>query len=348
MFPKVEDKLQEIGIHDFADRADQRLPKSNSLSGFLGRSVLEKPLEFSEDDESEVDVSFKPRMTSEEPSEDKIYPAVVWQLIGDYILPEQIATFGAVCRDSYAVVSSPSFWLRLFREFRAIQSAKRLNAFEVAPLPADLRSADDRSWRARETLMFGLKAKVIRLLYLRYKPFVVRLLSPCNQDLHPDSMVGLHVLEAWHQKVETASKPSFKYRFKFGRIQQPSTLWQKSRTPTEKPSVKATVMHWEDDDEEEVAVDPTVIFENPEQDACILLVETASLSPLPDVFLGLKLQSCTLNISGNNFQYRKCALNLVPFRLMSTQTSSELTPLVLNDIIRLRLIKWYHPSYRSC
>ena len=98
------------------------------------------------------------------------FPPEIWVLLSHYILPEDVAryaqkkgkmflklamltkpwlffySFGAVCRDSYAVVNSPSFWLKLYKDFYAIDRARtgvRVHGNEVTSLPHDLTSPFD-------------------------------------------------------------------------------------------------------------------------------------------------------------------------------------------------------------
>ncbi len=42
------------------------------------------------------------------------YPYDLWCLLGDYISPESVGTFAAICRSSHTVVHSARFWTKLY------------------------------------------------------------------------------------------------------------------------------------------------------------------------------------------------------------------------------------------
>lgn len=43
------------------------------------------------------------------------YPIDIWFLISEYILPEDVGKFAAICKTSLAVVSSAKFWFNLYK-----------------------------------------------------------------------------------------------------------------------------------------------------------------------------------------------------------------------------------------
>ena len=45
------------------------------------------------------------------------YPYDFWELISNYIPPESVATFSAICRDTYTIVNQASFWTKLYRDY---------------------------------------------------------------------------------------------------------------------------------------------------------------------------------------------------------------------------------------
>ena len=67
--------------------------------------------------------------------------------------------------------------------------------------------------------MRGLKSKVIRLLYYRYKPFINRLVGPAANIPYPHRLEGLHLQEISSTRVASADgKNSYKFRLKFGHM----------------------------------------------------------------------------------------------------------------------------------
>ena len=67
------------------------------------------------------------------------HPPELWQLVGDYILPEDISRFGAICHDTYDVVNSPSFWIKLYKDFyhidRHTQRIEGNQVYKAAAVP---------------------------------------------------------------------------------------------------------------------------------------------------------------------------------------------------------------------
>lgn len=45
------------------------------------------------------------------------YPIDVWFLISEYLKPEDVGTFAAICRSSCAVVNSAKFWFSLYKRY---------------------------------------------------------------------------------------------------------------------------------------------------------------------------------------------------------------------------------------
>jgi len=400
---KVEEGIRDISLQDFADnsRTTPRLKKSllivNKQKRHLAPSnaILEKPVDILEDfphEEEEEEV--ENRIVSEDPTPPITmasqsspshqhnstptvqFPPEIWVLLSHYILPEDVASFGAVCRDSYAVVNSPSFWLKLYKDFYAIDRARtgvRVHGNEVTSLPHDLTSPFDvtgSSYRtSQEILLRGLKSKVIRLLYYRYKPFINRLVGPAANIPYPHKLEGLHLQEISSTRVASADgKNSYKFRLKFGHMTRtPDTLWRRMyppRPPSENEYVDSTRGNdegqiearddWEkayssDDDDDcdrsSSYVDPNVIFDSPDRDGWIMTAETASMNLVEHEGLGKLLHQTALTVSGQSFQYRKLQMTFVPYKLRSTQTTSDMATVVINDIVRLKMVPWYHPSY---
>ena len=131
-------------------------------------------------------------------------PYDVWELVGNYILPESISTFSRICKDSYAVINRPSFWVKLHRDF----------------LPYERLST-------RHTK--GLKQKIIRYLYLNYLPFSSRLSSPKSKISDPHTLVGLIcVNHEWNVTKCDDGVASRRVRFDitFGKKNPPISLWK--------------------------------------------------------------------------------------------------------------------------
>lgn len=136
----------------------------------------------------------------------------------------------------------------------------------------------------------------------------------------------------------------------------PPTLWQKMN-PSPPPRLEhnpddshSETEDWENagdlDDDFDDCLDPNAPFDNPEWDGCVLMAETASVSLVPEDVLSKILHSTTLTVSGQSYQFRKLSMKFVPFQLRATQTTSETTHVIINDIVRLKMVHWYHPLYQ--
>ncbi|KAG8242137.1 hypothetical protein J6590_071888 [Homalodisca vitripennis] len=86
------------------------------------------------------------------------YPLDIWHILSKYIRPEDIATFSAICRNSWSVVQTPTFWLSLYKRYYK----------NVPNLPSRLQPA----CMVRH---HGLKACVIRSLFYMYPPLAARI-----------------------------------------------------------------------------------------------------------------------------------------------------------------------------
>jgi len=132
----------------------------------------------------------------------------VWELIGNYILPENIGTFSRICKDSYAVINQPPFWVRLHRDF----------------FPFELHIP--------KTHTKGLKKKVIRHLFLNYFPFLSRLNSAQAKIYDPHTLVGLtflkHELTVLHCDGGLPAMATRRVRLDIilGKLKPSKSLWE--------------------------------------------------------------------------------------------------------------------------
>lgn len=130
-----EPSLKDVSIQDFANSSrittTQRLPKSQlsqpSRVKAPSSNLLEAPVDFEESEDEDdpaaedcEDITMNlgvGDLKVPQAGEPVRHPPEVWHLVGNYILPEDVSRFGAVCRDTYAVVNSASFWLQLYKDF---------------------------------------------------------------------------------------------------------------------------------------------------------------------------------------------------------------------------------------
>ena len=130
------------------------------------------------------------------------FPYDVWELIGKYITPETITTFGSICKDSYTVINQPSFWIRMYRDFCPYETIN----------PCQRR---------------GLKSRVIRSLYLHYLPFSNRLDSPKEKITDPHTLVGQTCLKYEWSKIDcNHGTRSFRFDIQFGKLNPSIPMWK--------------------------------------------------------------------------------------------------------------------------
>ena len=132
-------------------------------------------------------------------------PYDVWELIGNYILPESIRTFSRICKDSYAVTNQPPFWVRLHRDFHPFE----LNT----PI----------------THIKGLKKNVIRHLFINYLPFASRLNSSHAKIYDPHTLIDLICLK--HELIilqceEGSATRRIRLDITLGKLEPSQSLWE--------------------------------------------------------------------------------------------------------------------------
>lgn len=64
-----------------------------------------------------IEKQIKPKATSEDLKDRPgiQYPVDIWFHIGRYIKPEDVKIFAAICKGSYSVSRSYSFWLKMYK-----------------------------------------------------------------------------------------------------------------------------------------------------------------------------------------------------------------------------------------
>uniref|UniRef100_A0A1B6I9A6 F-box domain-containing protein n=1 Tax=Homalodisca liturata TaxID=320908 RepID=A0A1B6I9A6_9HEMI len=123
------------------------------------------------------------------------YPLDIWHLLSKYIRPEDIATFSAICRNSWSVVQTPTFWLSLYKRYYK----------NVPNLPSRLQPA----CMVRH---HGLKACVIRSLFYMYPPLAARIDRASISA--PYHLKSRQCISMWQERGFSNWKLSFKLRRK--------------------------------------------------------------------------------------------------------------------------------------
>ncbi|XP_071444177.1 uncharacterized protein fsd [Hetaerina americana] len=137
---KLIEEVKSLALNVETDCVEEEDNPSNNDKGT--RKRRRKCSEMGKEDTPE-------NVAAEETLPASVYPLDVWFVIGEYIRPEDVGRFAAICTSSRAVVSSPDFWLRLRRRY--------LGSFSLA-----------------EKNTFALRAQVIRGLRQSYPPLIAR------------------------------------------------------------------------------------------------------------------------------------------------------------------------------
>ncbi|XP_054271759.1 transmembrane protein 183 [Macrosteles quadrilineatus] len=124
-----------------------------------------------------------------------VYSLDIWHLISEYIRPEDVAKFSAICRNSWSVVNTATFWFKLYRRFYK----------KVPNLPVRLQP---------ECMVrhYGLKACVVRSLFYMYPPLASRVDGPSMGT--PYDLKNRQCISLWQERQSTKWLLSFKLRRK--------------------------------------------------------------------------------------------------------------------------------------
>lgn len=105
---------------------------------------------------------------NEENNRRLVFPIDFWYILSQYIMPEQVGIYAAICKSCHYVCSTKKFWMDLYK--RCITDSKSL--------PSHLKPE-------AITTNVGLRARVIRSLYHMYKPFTERVVhDPITESTH--------------------------------------------------------------------------------------------------------------------------------------------------------------------
>lgn len=164
------ERFSDVNSGEFDDSnnpgAIGRALKSKRLSSAVIRQILENtdPVlpsdEESEEQQKKVSRKRKKGKQTNAVAEDHNqytkYPLQIWLLLADYMRPEDIKTFSLICKDTWSVVNTPFFWIRLYKRYykRAVVVPKLLSPEYILDIHC------------------GLKQNVVRALFYYYPPFV--------------------------------------------------------------------------------------------------------------------------------------------------------------------------------
>ena len=270
---------------------------------------------------SSVQVSGK--LIKDDDEEYYLYPTDFWHILGDYVRPEDVGVFAAICRSSYRVVSSQGFWRRLY--------ARHYHPHLHYHLPDRLQP--ECMSRPR-----GLRAAVIQMLHLTYQPFIERQSRTSSVWPDPHTLTGNICL------LQSSSRVGNKATYFYFKLRSAS---QRVKIEHDEDNVE----YEEDDQYLETAAtrklisDLSDINHNPEEGCRLLQISCATWSSLAPV-MGQKLLSVSLSVA-HGMRYHK--LKLMFGSALGGQRRQagqhETVELVVDSVFGVKILDWWHPHY---
>ncbi|CAG9769126.1 unnamed protein product [Ceutorhynchus assimilis] len=250
------------------------------------------------------------RSLSTSKGQGKDYSIDIWFLISEYIKPEDVGTFAAICRTSFEVVCTAKFWFNLHR--RCYKN--------VPDLPELLQP---------ESLIrkYGLRKNVIRALYHMYTPFVNRL-RLLKFEEHPETLKNYGCQSVWYVEDK-----EYKYYYFFKMKKNISNCL--SHSSGQLPDLLEAL-----DD----------IAANPDEHCKVLRVTCLHHHHIQPQIIGLSLKSASVNLSRGMWttkcQHQKLQLVFGTKSYMGTsQSGADCTLVLLDPVINIRVFDWWHPLY---
>jgi len=252
------------------------------------------------------------------------FPLDFWHLLSNYIKPEQVGTFALICKQSYAVVSSQTFWRTLYQNY--------FDPFSHIDLPP--RLLPDSMSRPK-----GLIAGVIRMLHMTYQPFLESQTRLSQSWPDPHCLTGNLCILNWSRKV---AKKTVYYYFKL----------KDSALAIKRPTKHHDEVESDEDDSigdskqtRQLLDDLGDIRYNPEEGCKILQLTATSWSAIPPV-LGLKLLGVTLSVShGMRFHKLKLLFGSPLSDCRRHTAQEEATQVVLDSVCGMKVLDWWSPQY---
>ncbi|XP_070758771.1 transmembrane protein 183A isoform X1 [Enoplosus armatus] len=269
-----------------------------------------------EDGENETKVAHKKknkrRKESSESSDGGEYPVDIWLMLASYIRPEDVCKFALICRNAWTVTCTAAFWTRLYRRHYRIDTDL---PFRLQP------DSIDR--------MRCLRACVIRSLFHLYEPFDLRISKiPALPESTPTTLHNSKCLLFWVRKV-SGTRPEALWEFNFKFIQQ--------QGHGKNGRAKSLRMPRQYED----------VHTNPDSDCYVLQVTTLNFIFTP-VVMGMTLTLFTMNVSTDMRHHRvRLLFQDSPIQRGKKRGDQGGTQVVLDPVLSVRLMDWWHPQYPS-
>ncbi|GBP47222.1 Transmembrane protein 183 [Eumeta japonica] len=136
----------------------------------------------------------KPEQVSMDNRPGCVYPEIIWYFISRYVKPEEIGTFAAINKTTYAITNTESFWRSIYSRY-----------CENSPkLPETLKMENNCS-------AYGLRQRVVRALYYTYDAFTSRVLNP-DRGKKPHQLLKMQCVNMWYSKGQSHWSICFKFK----------------------------------------------------------------------------------------------------------------------------------------
>ena len=169
---------------------------------------------------------------------------------------------------------------------------------------------------------YGIRALVIRALHIMYEPYVKHIKSlPAiaeGKDA-PDKLISQTCLYMWSRGQVGCH---YHHYFKF---------------QADDASNSQIVNYLSED-----------VYFNPHKNECILKVFCQNFQHFPsEKVMGSRLVNVSVSVSAN-FRYHRLKLQFTKGQLRGRHRESDLLSVVLDPVILIRVLHWWHPQFQEC
>ncbi|XP_015906528.1 transmembrane protein 183 isoform X2 [Parasteatoda tepidariorum] len=251
------------------------------------------------------------------------YPIDVWFLIGQAIQPEDVKKFALICKDSYFVSRSYSFWLRMYKRYYSPN------------IHLPIRLQPDCIEQS-----YCLKTSVIRALYYMYPLFINRIASrSANSDIY--CLSNLCCTLMW--RIQEDGKWVFYFKF------------QTNNSCFAAPLTYGVVIKdlWNSQDSEQGMKQETYVNHNPDEGCKILKLTCSHFVVVPQLVMGSRLSDVRINLAHDmRRQKLQLSFSYANYR-QSNSTTNNSKENGYGDVVEfdavenLMVLNWWHPQYPS-
>jgi len=334
------DITADVKLSDFANSSARSGRLRKSVGNSLNKEVavirnIEEVLWYEKDLEEfellEINTEnrkkqLRSKVTSEESQNEPNvrYPIDVWFLIGQFIKPEDVRKFSLICKDSYFVSRSYSFWLKMYKRYytSGLQLPTRLQ-------PDCIEQS------------FCLKTSVIRALYHMYPQFKNRISTRMsNTDVY--CLSNLCCTLMW--RIQENGKWLFHFKF------------QTNNSRSDDPLTYGIAIKdlWKSHDAEQGnKKQETYVNHNPDEGCKILRFSCSHFVVVPQLVIGSRLSDVRIDLAHDmRRQKLQLSFSYANYRqsIKATNRSKESgygDVVEFDAVENVMVLNWWHPQYPS-